>query len=253
VDITKEQAIQEGKILAVNGILNEADRAAQLAYQNAPTDKAGSKPDNITLVHIAPASTGLGELMVAGYEKALASTLGYSNADLDYTATLQGRGDRETLSLGHSRGTIVQTNALNILADRGYTNLNLSVVGVGGAVQSETYIDAAKSVMTAQPKGEATYTYMRNDPIPVIAAGNPGDAWAAFKEFFSVLRTNNSAHSCYGTGASGCVDIANPVLGGPTPTNPTPGNVVTVRWSAAADAANSNKPSESNKEASEGP
>lgn len=29
--------------------------------------------------------------------------------------------------------------------------------------------------------------------------------------------SNNSAHSCYGTGAYGCVTIANPVPGGPTP------------------------------------
>lgn len=144
---------------------------------------------------------------MAGYEKLLAPTLGYSNADNSYADILQGRGNQETLSLGHSRGTIVQSNAFNIAADNGYTNKNLAVVGVGGAV------------------GYVTFTYLRNDPIPVIAAGNPGDAVAVFKEFFNVVANNNSAHSCYGSGAEGCSTIANPVPGGPVPTLPDSGLV----------------------------
>ena len=58
---------------------------------------------------------------------------------------------------------------------------------------------------------------MANDTVSVIAAGNPGDAWAAVKELFTIIHANNSAHSCYGTGATGCVTIANPTPGGPQP------------------------------------
>jgi filamentous hemagglutinin len=229
--IKQDEAKQNGSILAVNGIMNEAERAGQLAYQNAPVDGNNQKPETIVLMHIAPASTGLGDIMVAGYEKLLAPTLGYSNADITYADALQGRGNEQTLSLGHSRGTIVQTNALNIAADNGYTNDQLSVIGVGGAVKGQTYVDAATRV--TQTEGSATFIYMPNDPVPVIAAGNPGDAWAAFKEFAN-LSNSNSAHSCYGTGATGCVNIANPVVGGPAPKNQQSQNVITYRGDVIA-------------------
>jgi filamentous hemagglutinin len=225
--ISQDEAKKNGTILAVNGIMNEADRAGQLAYQNAPVDANDKKPDSITLMYIAPASSGLGEILVAGYEKLLAPTLGYSVADTTYADTLQGRGNETTLSEGHSRGTIVQTNAFNIAADNGYVNKNLTVLGVGGAVGEQTYLDAATRV--TQTPANTTFTYMKNDPISVIAAGNTGDAWAAFKEFANVWANNNSAHSCYGTGAEGCTTIANPISGGPVPTNQQSQNVMTYR------------------------
>ena len=178
-------------------------------------------------MHIAPAQTVLGELMVAGYETVLAPTLGYSNADNTYGDLLQGRGNQPTLSLGHSRGTIVQTNALNIVADKGYVNDRLKVTGVGVAESEETYRGAADRV-TNTP-GNTAFIYMRNDPVSVIAAGNPGDAFAAFKEFFNVYASDNSAHSCYGTGAAGCQTIANPVPGGPVPGRQLSSNVMTYQ------------------------
>ena len=225
-EITIDEAKRNGRILAVNGILNDGDRAGQLAYQNVPDDQTGQKPSSLTLMHIAPAETGLGELMVAGYEKLLAPIFGYTNADRAYAEALEGRGDDPTLSLGHSRGTIVQKNALDILAEQGYTNSGLSVVGVGGAVRYDEYIaSAGKVINTNDPKilqEQITFTYLANDPVSVIAAGNPGDALAAFKELSRVIDTNNSAHSCYGTGVAGCSTIANPVQGGPVPTNQNP-------------------------------
>ena len=223
-EITIDDAKQNGKVLAVNGILNGDSRAAQLAYQNVPEDQStGQKPDSLTLMHIAPADTGFGELLVAGYEKFLASTFGYTIADTTYADALQGRGDLETLSLGHSRGTIVQKNALDIVASMGYVNQGLSVFGVGGAVGYEEYAASARKVIklddTKQLEQQIIYTYFANDPVSVIAAGNPGDAISAFKDLSNVIKTSNSAHSCYGTGAKDCSTIANPVPGGPTPTN----------------------------------
>ncbi|APW38793.1 hypothetical protein RD110_17575 [Rhodoferax koreense] len=70
---------------------------------------------------------------------------------------------------------------------------------------------------------------MANDPVPVIAAGNPGDAWAALKEFANVRAKSNSAHSCYGTGATDCITIANPVAGGSEAKNQQSQNVITYR------------------------
>ena len=123
----------------------------------------------------------------------------------------------------------MQANAFNIAADNDYTNQNLSVLGVGSPLSVAGYTDAAARVTTEKSKDNITFTYMRNDPVPVIAAGNPGDAWTAFKEFFNVVLTNNSAHSCYGTGAPGCATIANPVRGGPVPTNQQPDSIRTFK------------------------
>jgi hypothetical protein len=50
-----------------------------------------------------------------------------------------------------------------------------------------------------------TFSYFKNDPIPVGTAGNPGVL--SLSEFWKVLSTPNSAHSCYGTGAAGCQQV----------------------------------------------
>ncbi|MCU4117468.1 hypothetical protein [Variovorax sp. N23] len=229
-EIDPETAKRDGKILAVNGIFNTQERAGQLAYQNASLDGDKNKPSDITLMHIAPAETTLGELMVATYEQKMASTFGYTNADQTYAEALQGRGAEATVSMGHSRGTIVQTNAFNIAAENGYTNPGLVVEGVGMAVPASTYIASATKVLGKDGNASnITATYMTNDPVSVIAAGNPGDAMGAIFEFYNVMKTSNSAHSCYGTGAAGCATIANPVPGGPLPTNQHMNNVQVIR------------------------
>jgi filamentous hemagglutinin len=232
-EISRADAKKDGAILAVNGIFNDETRAGELAYQNVPDDKStGEKPISITLMHIAPAATTLGELMVAGYEKLLAPTLGYTNPDINYADLLQGRGQEATLSLGHSRGTLVQSNAFDIAAANGYTNDKLSVVGVGGALKSDDYINSALKITKSENQENIKFTYMANDPIPVIAGGNPGEVMAALKEFYNVYLYNNSAHSCYGTGAAGCTTIANPVPGGPQPTKQDPSLIRVFRGSA---------------------
>jgi hypothetical protein len=79
------------------------------------------------------------------------------------------------------------------------------------------------------PYGNWTHTYMANDPVSVIAAFNPGDFWGAFKEFYNVYAMSNGAHSCYGSGSFGCSTIANPVPGGPVPTNQNSGLIRVYR------------------------
>jgi filamentous hemagglutinin len=131
---------------------------------------------------------------------------------------LAERGTQETTSLGHSRGTIVQTNANQILAQQGHTNPNLSVQGVGGAVDQRTYYEAAAAVQGDVEKLERdriTYRHFSNDPVSTsrLSGGNLG-AWR-LSDFWQMVTTSNSMHSCYGTGAPGCVQVQNPVRGGP--------------------------------------
>ena len=149
-------------------------------------------------MHYAPANNGLSELLVAAYEKNFASTLGYSNQDLAYAAAIAGREQKETVSQGHSRGAIVQTNANTILGAQGFTNPKLEVSAVGGGTSVEAFTEAAKKAQG--PDGirrNITFSYFNDDPVPIAAGGNPGVM--SLSEFWQVLTTSNSAHSCYGT------------------------------------------------------
>lgn len=204
-----------GSVLTVNGILNPLDRASQLAMQNAAPVN-GQKPSEVYLMHYVPANTALGELMVAGYEKTLAPVAGYTNQDYAYAdglrvfgrSVISGNEDssgKSIVSLGHSRGTIVQMNASAILADQGATIPNLSMQGVGGAVLAEDYTRAAEKVVGTDNVRSIRFAYFSNDSVPVVAGGNPGVL--SLSEFWNILTTSNSAHSCYGTGAAGCQQV----------------------------------------------
>jgi len=236
-----------GAVLAVNGIDNPLERAGQLAMQNAELvrDANGveAKPTTIYLMHYVPANNGLSELMIAAYEKSLAPTLGYSNQDEAYAAAIQARGQLETTSLGHSRGTIVQTNANNILGEQKFTNPNLSVRGVGGAVTGETYTDAALKVAGVDAARNITFTYFKNDPVPVVAGGNSGVI--SLSEFWKVLTTSNSTHSCYGTGAAGCAQVE--ILTPSAPKDANQKNSSLIRYIGGKPFDASGKPLELNK------
>lgn len=225
-----KSAPDKNTVLAVNGILNPLDRAAQLTMQNADlvTDENGirNKPVTIYLMHYKPAGNVISELMVAGYEKSLAPTLGYTNPDIAYAEAVKGRDQQETTSLGHSRGTIVQTNANNILADQGFTNPNLSIRGVGGAVTAQEFTDAGVKVTGQNERDKITFNYFKNDPVPVVAGGNSGVISLA--EFFKVVGTPNSAHSCYGTGAAGCTQVE--IFTPNAPSNATQNNDGLIRF-----------------------
>ncbi len=232
---TKEEFAQSGQqsILAVNGILNDEKRAAELAYQNVePMLIAGSmrreKPSTVYLMHVAPADNTLSELMGVAYEKitasadyGLANFLGYTNAAELYAALQKSRGDTPTLSLGHSRGTLVQEAAFTILANRQdadgstYKNPNLVVRGVGGAADAKAYSDkAAQIVGDTELRKQITYSYFSNDPVSTsfVSGGNTG-TWS-LSDLLEVFNTNNSMHSCYGTGAPGCKQVEIPMPGG---------------------------------------
>lgn len=141
------------------------------------------------------------------------------------------------------RNTIVQTNANQILAQQGHTNPNLSVQGVGGAVDQRTYYEAAAAVQgnaaTPDDRRRITYSYFSNDPVSTsrLSGGNPG-AWR-LSDFWQVLTTSNSMHSCYGTGAPGCSQVQNPVPGGPQGTPDGNAKLIEYRGGELYNRANS--------------
>ena len=230
-----------GTVLVVNGILNDEQRAVELAYQNAELVD-GKKPTTIYLMHIAPANNTISELLGVAYEKiinsldyGLANFLGYTNGAETYAALITRRGQQATTSLGHSRGTLVQESASTILGNRPdengttYTNPSLTVRGVGGAADVQSYTNSAfKIIQDPTKKDNITYNYFSNDPVSVsnLSGGNPG-VWT-LKGLWQVYDTNNSMHSCYGTGGAGCTQVEIPVPGGPQGT--PEGNAMLIQY-----------------------
>lgn len=225
--------VPAGSIVAVNGIFNNQERGAELAYQNTelitdPVTGKKDKPTTVYLMHIAPATNAVSEFLGVAYEKIIASSdyglanfLGYTNGQELYADLLRSREQQATESLGHSRGTLVQEGAFAILGNRPdkngntYTNSNLIVRGVGGAADAVEYTNKAIAITGEKDKDNITYNYFSNDPVSTssVTGGNIG-IWT-LKDLWQVYSTDNSMHSCYGTGAKGCTQVEIPVPGGP--------------------------------------
>jgi len=116
---------------------------------------------------------------------------------------------------------LVQESAFTILANRPnengkiYTNPSLTVQGVGGAANVNSYYKAAAIVQG--PKGDRskiTSSYYSDDIVATsfLAGGNPG-AWT-LKGLWQVITTEYSMHSCYGTGQKDCAQVQNPLSSG---------------------------------------
>ena len=98
-------------------------------------------------------------------------------------------------------------NAYNILSDQGKSNPNLIAKADGAPVGGKEFTDAAERVIkgTAQSQQNIDFSYFANDPVSVGIGGNPGVI--TLKDLWNVLSTNNSMHSCYGTGQTGCRQV----------------------------------------------
>ncbi len=218
---------KSGTVLAANGILNDMQRAVELGYQNVkPDDETGKKPSTIYIMYVAPADNTISELMGAAYEKitasadySLANFLGYTNGQELYADLLRSRGQVATVSLGHSRGTLIQEAAFTILANRPdeegniYSNPNLEVRGVAGASNAIEFSEKAMQIIEDSDKRKITFNYFSNDPVSVIAGGNIG--FTTLKDLWDVIQTTNSMHSGMGTGAEGSTQVEFPMPGGP--------------------------------------
>lgn len=103
----------------------------------------------------------------------------------------------------------MQNNAFNILQGQGFTNPNLSVRGVGGALPVGQYTDAATAIINNQENNKnITFNYFGNDPVPALPYIGSNTGIATLRDLWTVLSGgNNTQHSCYGTDTAGCTQV----------------------------------------------
>jgi len=186
MEITFVDQIPEGaQNIAVNGILNDEARADHV--EAGHVSQSNDKATNITYyVQYNASKGGVSDLMQAGYDKFISPLNG------DYSATTwavidavtrQGDGAQVNL-LAHSWGSIVARNVLNVLADGGYTNPNLTTAVFGAAVRPGALVDpmikiaGQEKVFPNQPQpGEEKprpallYFTSPNDPVATFVGG----------------------------------------------------------------------------------
>nr|CCA85808.1 hypothetical protein RALSY_20421 [Ralstonia syzygii R24] len=208
-----------------NGIFNDKDRAAQLALQMTPTSddkteiqKTGETTSNPTyLVHTDKASNVIGELIVAGIEKG-AEVFGITTPAANLKASLDAelalsRNANGTANLtdgkpnysnpiydvGHSRGTMTQTDTMRELAQRGLTGVFITVIANNPAAE-QTRLEGVTAVVTDKAP---SFWAPPNDPVAVGVGGYKGSLnWTDISQ---MQGTSYSVHSCGGAAAVGCV------------------------------------------------
>src|SRR5690606_24299276 len=185
--ITFLDQIPEGaQVIATNGILNNEQRAGQLAFGHALED---AQNETIYLQHYATGGV-FTDLLAAGWSSFVAPITGNYSATADALADAMYRqGATGYDVLAHSRGTIELRNALNILEGRGYQNSHrdFDIVAVGAAVSANQLIDPLRSIIGDRPIGEhLIYLNQPGDFMPTILGrsflsgnyapySNPGD------------------------------------------------------------------------------
>ena len=208
-----------------NGIFNSADRAAQLAMQQTPTDQkyvqtglTGNTTFGDTyLVHTDKANNFIGEYVVSGIEK-MAEVFGISTpaASMETSITkellLQRDENGEPIKnddgsysylnsvnlVGHSRGTMTESDTLNALAEQGVSTKTLNLYVNNPAADAQRLTDRATVVTPNTPNFWAP----PNDPIATLIGGYPGQL--SWPDIVQMYNTSYSVHSCGGAGAIGC-------------------------------------------------
>jgi len=169
IDVDYVQEIPKGaKKITVNGILNDAARAAQVAVGNLA--KQTPEARNVTFYLQYNASQGwLPDLQQAGYDKFI------TPFNKDYSATTRGvvegvkrQGDAYVELHAHSWGTIVTRNALNALAKDKYQNEDMKVAAYGPAVMPGALVEPVKKIV-----GEERYYWLLNESKKEENKDNP--------------------------------------------------------------------------------
>lgn len=76
-------------------------------------------------------------------------------------------------------------------------------------MSKDDYTKSAAAVIGNSTNTEnIKFSYFSNDLVSVLVGGNPGTL--SVPEILRLMTTNNSAHSCYGTGAAGCQQVEFP-------------------------------------------
>jgi len=228
--------------IAINGILNDTARAAQVQVGHVAHRSRGEENVTFYLQYNATKGGWLPDLMQAGYDKFI------SPINKDYSATTsalvvavqrQGGNHPDVQLNAHSWGTIVSRNTLNILAGSGYLNENLKVAAFGPAVRPGALVNPVKRIV-----GEERYYQLLtdfrdreyqhsiipalsffsgpSDPVSSLVGFNwvysrytdntskdhlPGAVrtrfWASLPSFYQVWKSTVNAHSCYGLNCNG--------------------------------------------------
>jgi len=92
-----------------------------------------------------------------------------------------------------------------------------------------SYFESAAAVQGLEgERTKITSSYFSNDPVATskFSGGNPG-AWT-LGDLLDIFKSNNSMHSCYGSGAQGCKQVEAPMPSGPQGT--TDGNAKLIRY-----------------------
>jgi hypothetical protein len=174
IQITFLDRIPEGaQVIATNGILNNEQRAGQLAFGHAQDD---TQDATIYLQHYATGGLYTDLLASAWSTFVAPRTGGYSATAIALADAVERQGAAGFDVLAHSRGTIETRNALNILEGRDYRNSHddFDIVVVGTAVSSRSLIDPLRSIIGADAPLSRHLTYLNQpgDFMPTILGGS---------------------------------------------------------------------------------
>jgi filamentous hemagglutinin len=125
-------------------------------------------------------------LIGAGWDRLVSPVNGeYSATTTGLAQDIVTQGQNSATLAGHSRGSIVVNNALNVAADEGYTNSNVNVMVFGPAVAPGTIVDSTLRIGGMQgetPEAQAAWLTGGIDPSKAALQyhNNPKDPVATF-------------------------------------------------------------------------
>ena len=238
MSVTFLDQIPEGaRNITVNGILNDEARAAHVEAGHVSQGKPEIK-DTTYYVQYNASKGGLSDLLQSGYDKFISPLNGdYSATILAGTDAVWRQGENAQVSLyAHSWGSIVTRNILNLLADDGYTNPNLTTAVFGAAVRPGALVGPMVKIAgkdkvfpawepgTPKPASALIYMTRPNDPVSTFVGGTlfppynylnsnspqhlpgaaAGQVWSALRGIGPLMSGGGiNPHSCYGLNCAG--------------------------------------------------
>jgi len=207
-DEERQELQTSGKAIriGINGIFNDKDAAAHYADQHN---------DDITpgyFIHFPRANTTIGELMIAGYQKALENDFwGLTNSAVEVKGFMKTNGQAGLVFDAHSRGAMTVGNAMESLtrksANGTLTGTDINLYGPAYSAQKTA------NMLYGLSNGVKDYVNLQNhadDFVGVLLGGNPATYSTrpeGSNKFFEGVRmfTNGaSVHNCYQKGNGPC-------------------------------------------------
>ncbi|WP_041959934.1 hemagglutinin repeat-containing protein [Sulfurospirillum arsenophilum] len=169
----------DGKVyVANNGIFNDALAGAGYALQHKTNDGP------LYLEHFPKAEYDLSELLVAGYQFFLETTMTPTNATKDSKSLMDMYGQTGLVLSAHSRGTLTETNAMYLKskdadAVGSLSNTQVYFYGpaqnVSNADELLSYLQNRDSMTDLNAKNNSVIKYQNHtaDPVGTIVGRNP--------------------------------------------------------------------------------